>query len=152
MIRLFAGGFPRDLEESELQEIFEQYGQVLAVKIVRDKKTAISRRFGFVDMASQEGADMAMAELHGGSIDEDVISVKLADDRMAEKVKPKAARRKVTKFGKPTNGYNKAGSSYGKPGNKPFNKRYPKSNAPAGAPMREKRPRLRRDDTNNRSY
>ena len=116
MIRLFAGGFPRDLEESELQEIFEQYGQVLAVKIVRDKKTAISRRFGFVDMATQEGADLAMAELHGGSIDEDEISVKLVDERIAaEKAKPKAApARKITKFGKPSGNYNKAGSSSNK--------------------------------------
>ena len=91
MIKLFAGGFPRDLEELELKDIFEQYGTVDAVNIVRDKHTGISRRFGFVDMPNEEEAVLALQNLHEASIDQDVISVTYADDR--KKVKPEPAPR-----------------------------------------------------------
>ena len=76
MVKLFVGGFPRDLEESELEEIFAEYGQVGSVKIVRDKRTGISRRFGFVEMMTPEGANNVMEALNGGSIDEEEVSVK----------------------------------------------------------------------------
>ena len=95
MIKLFAGGFPRDLEDLELKEIFEQFGKVEAVNIVRDKHTGISRRFGFVDMADVEEARMAIANLHEASIDEEVISVTYADDRQKEKLAKKAGAKKV---------------------------------------------------------
>ncbi len=85
MVKLFAGGFPRDLDEQELKDIFSQYGLVEAVNIVRDKHTGISRRFGFVDMADVEGARLAIANLHEASIDGDTISVKYADDREKQK-------------------------------------------------------------------
>ncbi|PWG80895.1 RNA recognition motif domain-containing protein [Pararcticibacter amylolyticus] len=86
MVKLFAGGFPRDLEDLELKEIFEQFGKVEAVNIVRDKHTKISRRFGFVDMADEEEARRAVANLHEASIDDETISVTFADDRQKEKV------------------------------------------------------------------
>jgi len=130
MTRLFAGGFPRDLEEAELQEIFEQYGAVLAVKIVRDKHTNISRRFGFVDMDTKEGADLAMGELHGGSIDGDEISVKYAEDRTVEK-KPKLVS------------FRKAPSRNGVKGSRPRTGGYQKVGN-QGPPQREKRPRFKR--------
>lgn len=102
MIKLFAGGFPRDLEDLELREIFEQFGTVEAVNIVRDKHTGISRRFGFVDMADEDGAASAIANLHEASIDEETISVILADDRQKEKEEAKKrAAQKVEIKSKP---------------------------------------------------
>jgi len=138
MSRVFVGGFPRDLEEEELKEIFQAFGQVEAVKIVRDKRTGISRRFGFVDMDSKENADLAIVNLHEGSIDEDIISVKHA---VIEEPKPKVVeqpRERAQKvqwgqrpqfkgkqnngygksnngggYNKSNNGYNKSGGGYG---------------------------------------
>ncbi len=103
MIKLFAGGFPRDLEDLELREIFEQFGTVESVNIVRDKHTGISRRFGFVDMSDEQGAASAIANLHEASIDDETISVILADDRQKEKeeAKKRAAQKVNIKTMKP---------------------------------------------------
>lgn len=98
MVKLFAGGFPRDLEDLELREIFEQFGKVEAVNIVRDKHTGISRRFGFVDMANEDEARQAIANLHEASIDEETISVKYADDRQKEKLANKRSSAKKVEF------------------------------------------------------
>ena len=78
MFKLFVGGFPRDLEEEELQEIIQEYGVVLSVKIIRDKKTGISRRYGFIDMASKADGYQVIKMLNEGSIDGDVLGVKEA--------------------------------------------------------------------------
>lgn len=78
MTKLFVGGLPSDLEETELEEIFREFGSVISVNIVRDKRTKASRRYGFVDMGTREAADNAINLLHTGSIDGQEISVKLA--------------------------------------------------------------------------
>lgn len=102
MVKLFAGGFPRDLEEIELKDIFEQFGAVDSVNIVRDKHTGISRRFGFVNMPNDDEAALALQSLHEASIDQDVISVTIADDRKKEKpVAPKPLGRKIEYKSKP---------------------------------------------------
>lgn len=84
MTKLFVGGIPADLEDVELEEIFRDFGTVISVNIVRDKRTKASRRFGFVDMASSEDARRAIDLLHTGSIDGQEISVKLAIPNLKE--------------------------------------------------------------------
>lgn len=128
MVKLFAGGFPRDLEDVELKEIFEQFGVVEAVNIVRDKHTGISRRFGFVDMADAESAARAIANLHEASVDDDTISVIIADDRQKDKeAAKKMAAQKVqikpkpkTNF-KPRSNNNKWNNGGGNSGYTPRN-------------------------------
>lgn len=138
MVKLFAGGFPRDLEDLELKEIFEQYGKVEAVNIVRDKHTGVSRRFGFVDMADEDDARLAIANLHEASIDEEIISVKFADDRQKEKLasKKRPAARKIEYKAKPkAKAYQKI--------NGPGDVMYQKVTRPGeGSPMRRRRKRI----------
>lgn len=139
MIKLFAGGFPRDLEDLELKEIFEQFGKVEAVNIVRDKHTGVSRRFGFVDMATEEDARNAISNLHEASIDDDIISVVYADDRQKEKqaVKKKAAQ-KVEIKSKPKM-YGKTYQKVSRPGDVS----YQKVGRPGEGSMTGRRPRKR---------
>ena len=95
MAKLFVGGFPRDLEEIELQEIIEEYGKVSGIKIIRDKSTGVSRRFGFVEMASREDALRVIEMLHGGSIDGEEMSIKPATVTQTKRVRKRIqARRK----------------------------------------------------------
>lgn len=79
MTKLFVGGIPQDLDEEELKDIFTEFGSVIAVNIVRDKRTRISRRFGFVEMDTEEEARKAISLFHGGNIDDQEISVKPID-------------------------------------------------------------------------
>lgn len=76
MTKLFVGGIPEDMDEVELTDIFNEFGGVVAANIVREKRTQKSRRYGFVEMDTEESAQKAINLLHGGSIDEREISVK----------------------------------------------------------------------------
>ncbi len=136
MIKLFAGGFPRDLEDLELKEIFEQFGTVEAVNIVRDKHTGISRRFGFVDMVEEEDAKQAISNLHEASIDNEVISVKYADDRQKEKLAPKRPAAKKIEFRPKPKSYQKL--------SRPGEVTYQKVSRPGeGTPFKRPRKRIR---------
>ncbi|MBL4675551.1 MAG: hypothetical protein JKY70_05005 [Mucilaginibacter sp.] len=77
MIKLFVVGFPRDLEQEELQEIFARYGEVASATIITDQNTGTSKAYGFVTM-DDAGALKAMNDLDGGMIDDRTISVRLA--------------------------------------------------------------------------
>jgi RNA recognition motif-containing protein len=83
MAKLFIVGFPRDMEEIELVEIFSAYGQVNTVTIVRDIDTNVSKGYGFIQMTDRAGADRAIESLDGASIDDRTISVRLAEDKQA---------------------------------------------------------------------
>src|SRR5688572_27972619 len=53
--------------DSELKELFEEYGEVSSAKIIMDKETQRSRGFGFVEMPDDTSARQAMSELNGFS-------------------------------------------------------------------------------------
>jgi RNA recognition motif-containing protein len=88
MTKLFIVGIPRDMEESELTELFSAYGQVNAITIITGKLSGESQGYGFITMTDKAGADRAIAAMDGGIIDERTISVRIADDKRetAEKV------------------------------------------------------------------
>jgi RNA recognition motif-containing protein len=51
--------------DSELKQLFEEYGEVSSAKIIIDKLTNRSRGFGFVEMPDDESAKKAISELNG---------------------------------------------------------------------------------------
>ena len=67
---IYVGNLPFSATESELQELFGQYGQVSRASVVMDRETGRSRGFGFVEMANDNEAQAAIAALnnkdHGG--------------------------------------------------------------------------------------
>ncbi len=55
---LFVAGLPYDLDDAELEEIFEKCGPVISAKVSIDRETGKSRGFGFVKMKNaQDGKD-----------------------------------------------------------------------------------------------
>ncbi|MFO7303233.1 MAG: RNA-binding protein [Acidobacteriota bacterium] len=58
--RLFVGNLPFSAEEGTLQDLFSQAGAVDSVRVMRDQATGRSRGFGFVEMATEEGAQAAI--------------------------------------------------------------------------------------------
>lgn len=62
--RLFVGNLPYEVGEADLQELFGRAGAVESVTIVRDNATGRARGFGFVEMATDEAAEKAIAELN----------------------------------------------------------------------------------------
>ncbi len=67
--KIFVGNLAFSVWEAELRQLFEQKGPVEAVTVMRDPDTGRSRGFAFVEMASEEAAQKAIAELNGYSVD-----------------------------------------------------------------------------------
>ena len=82
MAKLFIVGFPRDMEEVELVELFSSHGIVNNVTVITDQIAGESKGYGFITMADGAGAERAIAALDQAEIDGRVISVRFADDKI----------------------------------------------------------------------
>jgi cold-inducible RNA-binding protein len=67
--KLFIGGLPFSTSTDRLREVFAAVGQVESAAVVMDRDTGRSRGFGFVEMATMEEADRAIAQLNGTDLD-----------------------------------------------------------------------------------
>jgi RNA recognition motif-containing protein len=65
---IYVGNLNYKVNEDVLREIFEEYGEVTAVKIVMDNVTHKSKGFGFVTMADESNAKQAVEELNEGEL------------------------------------------------------------------------------------
>ena len=75
MKNIFVGNLSFNTNEDELRQIFEGYGQVDRVSIMTDRDTGRSRGFGFVEMASNEDGEKAIAALNGTQVGGRTINV-----------------------------------------------------------------------------
>jgi RNA recognition motif-containing protein len=72
---IFVGNLSFNTNEDELRQMFETYGQVDRVSIMTDRDTGRSRGFGFVEMASNEDGEKAIAALNGQQVGGRTINV-----------------------------------------------------------------------------
>ncbi len=77
-MRLFVAQLSFDTTEETLKKTFEAHGAVSSAEIVYNKKTKLSRGFGFVDMDNDEEATKAMEALNDLELDGRNIVVKVA--------------------------------------------------------------------------
>lgn len=64
-MKLYVGNLSFNTTENDLQELFEQFGEVTEVGLVTDRATARSRGFAFVTMGSAQEAEAAISALEG---------------------------------------------------------------------------------------
>jgi RNA recognition motif-containing protein len=85
MIKLFVVGFPLDIDDAELVELFSVQGSVESAHLITDKFTNKHKGFSFIEMEDQAGADQAIANLNGIVLRGRKITVKLADEDRVQK-------------------------------------------------------------------
>ena len=61
---LHVGNLPFDLSEDDLRQVFGDYGDVRAVRIVMDRDTGRPRGFAFVELSSESQAQAAIEGLN----------------------------------------------------------------------------------------
>jgi cold-inducible RNA-binding protein len=66
--KLYVGSLPYSTTEQQLTELFSQHGTVQSTKVIMDRFTGQSRGFAFVEMATSEEAQKAIAALHGSEL------------------------------------------------------------------------------------
>lgn len=85
MTKLFVAGYPLDIQEIELIELFSVQGMIHSIHLITDKVTRKHKGYGFIEMLDKEGADRAVAFLNGTVLRGRKINIKLAEENRAEK-------------------------------------------------------------------
>jgi cold-inducible RNA-binding protein len=75
MQNIFVGNLAANTSEQTLRTLFEAFGEVLTVKMVKNRDTAAPRGFAFIEMGSDAKAQSAIAGLNGTTIDERRVNV-----------------------------------------------------------------------------
>lgn len=107
-MNIFCGSLPFRLQESELKEFFEEYGEVSAARIITDKFSGRSKGFGFVEMPNDEQARKAIEELDGAEVDGRTIVVNQAEEK-----KESRGGNGGYRGGNQRGGFNRGGNSRG---------------------------------------
>lgn len=79
--KLYVGGLSYSVNDEQLKQLFAGHGTVQSAKVVLDKYTDRSRGFGFVEMATQQEAEKAIAALNGTQFEGRSLTVNIAKPR-----------------------------------------------------------------------
>lgn len=74
-MKIYVGNLSLETTESQLRDSFVKFGEVASLSLVTDKLTGKSRGFAFVEMASSEHAQAAIAGLHDQNLDGSLLKV-----------------------------------------------------------------------------
>ena len=69
MKKLYIGNLPYGIDDQKLEDLFKSIGEVTSAKVITDFDSGRSKGFGFVEMATEEGAEEAIKELNGKEIE-----------------------------------------------------------------------------------
>lgn len=82
-LKLFVGGLPFAMTDSQLRELFAPHGVVKSAQVIMDKLTGRSRGFGFVEMSNAEEVQAAISAWNDKDYDGRTLVVNEAKPRMA---------------------------------------------------------------------
>ncbi len=83
MIKTFyVGNIPWSTTEEELQQVFSQYGEIVACRIITEKTTGRSKGYGFVEV-KEEDADRLQENTNGMELEGRQLVVNEAKPREA---------------------------------------------------------------------
>ena len=80
-MKLYVGNLSFETTENDLQDLFEQHGQVDEVRLMMDRMTGKSRGFAFVTINDNTHASAAMSALNGHELNGRVLTVNEARPR-----------------------------------------------------------------------
>jgi RNA recognition motif-containing protein len=73
--KIYVGNLAYGISSSDLQQMFEAYGEVQSAQVIMDRDTGRSKGFGFVEMSSDQEAQAAIAALNGKEMDGRTLTV-----------------------------------------------------------------------------
>ncbi len=69
MMNIYVGNLSRGTTEEDIKNQFETFGKVVSVSLVKDRRSGVSRGFGFVEMDSDEEGQAAIDGLKDTTLD-----------------------------------------------------------------------------------
>jgi RNA recognition motif-containing protein len=79
--RIYVGGLPYSVDETQLESMFTPHGQVSDVQVITDKFSGQSKGFAFVEMANEDEAQKAIQALNGTEMGGRSLTVNEARER-----------------------------------------------------------------------
>lgn len=79
--KLYVGNLSFGTTDSDLRNMFEEFGQVESAQVVMDRDSGRSKGFGFVEMGRDEEAQAAIKGLNGQEVDGRALTVNEARPR-----------------------------------------------------------------------
>ncbi len=64
-MNIYVGNLPRQATEDDVRPLFEPFGKIMSVNIIKDKFSHESRGFGFVEMSKKSEGEAAIEALNG---------------------------------------------------------------------------------------
>ena len=77
-MNIFISNLSFRINDDDLKQLFEEYGEIASAKVITDKYSGKSRGFGFVEMNDETSAKKAIEELDRAEYDGKVITVSIA--------------------------------------------------------------------------
>ena len=79
--KLYVGNLAYGVSNSDLEQMFEEFGTVQSAQVIMDRDTGRSKGFGFVEMGSDAEAQVAIQALNGKEIEGRALTVNEAKPR-----------------------------------------------------------------------
>lgn len=102
-MNIYVGNLSRGTTDESLRQAFEQFGEVISVRVMKDKFTGEPRGFAFVEMKSDDDALAAIEGLNGKPLDGS--SLRVSQARAPEKRPQFGGPRPQSRFNKPPRRY-----------------------------------------------
>jgi len=64
-MNIYVGNLPNSVNEGDLREVFQAFGEVSTAAVIKDKFSGESRGFGFVEMPNKDEAEKAISMTNG---------------------------------------------------------------------------------------
>lgn len=90
-MEIYVGNLSPDVGKDDLIEMFDKFGEVKEVRLIKDKSRGKFKAFAFIEMPSDEEAQKAIEETNGKELKERALKVSEA--------KPKKARNRGSRPG-----------------------------------------------------
>ena len=91
-MKIYVGNMAFSTTQDSLDALFSNYGQVQEVAVITDRDTGRPRGFAFVEMATEEAAQSAIAALDGKEVDGRSLRISEAMERGARGSAPPRGR------------------------------------------------------------
>ena len=87
---VFVANLPPEFTDDQLAEAFDSFGMVLSAFVARDPATGKRLRYGFVDIATERAAKLAVESMNGAAVDGYNLDVRISERPIAGRKPPRA--------------------------------------------------------------
>jgi len=84
-MNIFVAKLSSVTKAEDLQELFSKFGEVISAKVIMDRETGFSKRYGFVEMADDRAGYEAIEKLNNSELDGSQIIVKKSEPKAEKK-------------------------------------------------------------------